>query len=275
VGARIGLCVGSATALAILLHPPEHAFWIPLTVAVVLRPEYGPVLVRSLHRLAGTVVGIGAVAVLFAITSTPAWLAAAAALALGLAAFAAPRLYGLAVVGITGSALLSIAVGDPRGLQPGARLLDTVLGCAVALVGGVGLWPRRGLPDQPRTFAATTAALARQIDLELRPDSAAPARSAVTEEAYRRAHAWSTELERDLAEPDPGRTAAAWLPVALQLERTVDLVCAAGTRVRQAPGAVLPDRGADLRNLLRDRPAATTPTDASALLAAVGTGLSR
>src|SRR6185503_12099128 len=99
VGARIGLCVGLATALAILLHPPEHAFWIPLTVAVVLRPEYGAVLVRAVHRFLGTVAGVIAVAALVTLTSTPAWLALAAALALGGAAFAAPRVYGLAVVG--------------------------------------------------------------------------------------------------------------------------------------------------------------------------------
>ena len=214
VGARIGLCVGLATALAILLHPPEHAFWIPLTVAVVLRPEYGAVLVRAVHRFLGTVVGVVAVAALVTLTSTPAWLALAAALALGGAAFAAPRVYGLAVVGITGSALLSVAVGDPQGVQVWARLLDTSLGCALALVVGVLLWPRRGLPDQSRVFATGVAALARQIG------------GSDADEAYRVAHDWRAELERGLAEPDPARAAAAWLPVAIRLEHAVDVVAA-------------------------------------------------
>ena len=273
-GARIGLGIGVATALAIVLHPPQHAFWIPLTVAVVLRPEYGAVLVRSLHRLGGTIVGVGVVAVLLAVTSSPVWLSLFAALSLGLAAFAAPRIYGLAVVGITGSALLSVAFGDPHGVEPWARLLDTVLGCAIALVAGVLLWPRRGVPDQSRAFAAATAALARQIDLELRPDAAVSARGAVTDEAYRTAHAWRAELERSLAEPDPARAAAAWLPVALQLERTVDAVCAAGTRARDHPAENAPDRRDELLDLLRDRPGRdTTPTRASALLTATVTGL--
>jgi uncharacterized membrane protein YccC len=99
----------------------------------VLRPEYGAVLVRSLHRLAGTIVGVVLVALLLAATVSP-WLGLAATAALGLAAFSAPRLYGLAVVGITGSALLSIAISAPGALQPWARLLDTVIGCAIALV---------------------------------------------------------------------------------------------------------------------------------------------
>lgn len=238
VGARIGLCVGLATALAILLHPPQHAFWIPLTVAVVLRPEYGAVLVRAVHRFLGTVVGVVVVAVLVTLTSTPAWLALAAALALGGAAFAAPRVYGLAVVGITGSALLSIAVADPQGVQVWARLLDTALGCALALVVGVLLWPRRGLPDQSRVFAAGVARL---------PD---------LEEAYRFAHDWRAELERGLAEPDPARAAAAWLPVAVQLEHAVDVVAAHD------------DRPAVLARLADHEPV-TTPAQASRLLTRV------
>ena len=265
-GARIGLCVGLATALAILLHPPQHAFWIPLTVAVVLRPEYGAVITRSLHRLAGTVVGVVVVAVLLSLTSSPAWLCVAAALALGLAAFTAPRLYGLAVVGITGSALLSIAVGDPLAVEPWARLLDTVLGCAVALVAGVVLWPRRGLPDQERTFDGALNALGRQIDLELRPEVAERDRSAATDEAYRVAHAWRAQLERDVAEPDPAHAAAAWLPVAMQLERTVDAVCAAGARSRRAVREDPADVRTELLDLVRDRRDAT-PAGASSLLA--------
>jgi uncharacterized membrane protein YccC len=248
VGARIGLCVGLATALAILLHPPQHAFWIPLTVAVVLRPEYGAVLVRSVHRFLGTVVGVVAVAVLVTLTSTPAWLALAAALALGGAAFAAPRVYGLAVVGITGSALLSVAVGDPQGVQVWARLLDTALGCALALVVGVLLWPRRGLPDQSRVFATGVAALTRQI-------------GSASDEAYRFAHDWRAELERGLAEPDPARAAAAWLPVAIRLEHAVDVVAATGG-----------DRAAALALLAGHEPV-TTPAQASRLLTRVVAGL--
>lgn len=244
MGARIGLCVGVATALALVLHPPTHAYWIALTVAVVLRPEYGAVLVRAVHRLVGTVVGVLLVAVVLELTRSPIWLAVAAAAALGLAGLARPRLYGLAVVGITGSALFSIAVGDPAAVEPWARLLDTVLGCAVALVAGVLLWPRRGVPDQPRAFARAVAALEGMLRSR---DAAA------TDDAYRAAHAWRAELERDLAEPDPAHAAAAWLPVALQLEHVVDLAAAAGDPV-----------AADLLH-----GAVATPPDASALLTAV------
>lgn len=219
-GARIGVCVGVATALAIVLRTPAHAYWIPLTVAVLVRPEYGSVLVRSLHRLAGTIVGVTVVAGLLAFSPTPAWTVAVAALSLGLAAFGATRLYGLAVVGITGSALFSVALTSPAGFDPWARFVDTVLGCAVALVVSVLLWPRRGLLDPAHGFARAAAALATYAE---HPETT------TADDAYRRAHLWREQLERDLTEPDPTRAAATWLPVALRLEHVVDLVAAAPT----------------------------------------------
>jgi len=153
--------------------------------------------------------------------------------------------YGLAVVGITGSALLSIAVADPQGVQVWARLLDTALGCALALLVGVVLWPRRGLPDQSRVFAGGVAVLARQLG------------GSDPDETYRFAHDWRAELERGLAEPDPARAAAAWLPVAIQLEHAVDAVAATDG-----------DRAAVLA-LLADPAPVSTPAQASRLLARV------
>ena len=267
VGARIGVCMGLATALAILLHPPQHAFWIPLTVAVVLRPEYGAVTARSVHRLAGTLAGIALVGVLLSHTTSQAALIVAGSLAQGLAGFAMPRFYGLAVIGITGSALLSVAIADPTAAEPVARMLDTLLGCAIVVVAGVVLWPRRGLPDQRRVFGAAVEALARQIEVELRPDTAPSARAAVADEAYRAAHAWRGALERDLVEPDPRHAAAAWLPVAIQLEHTVDAVRAALARTCAVPVEIPTDARAELAELLGVRP--TTPVDAARMLSTI------
>jgi uncharacterized membrane protein YccC len=126
---------------------------------------------------------VSLVVALLALTTSPAWITTIAAISLGLAAFGAPRLDGLAVVGITGSALLSVALSTPAGFDPWARLLDTVLGCAIAFIVGVVLWPRWGLPDQRLGFARATLALADYAERE----TAVPE---VTDEAYRWAHAW-------------------------------------------------------------------------------------
>ncbi|MBL8928033.1 MAG: FUSC family protein [Pseudonocardia sp.] len=254
-GARIGVCVGLATAVAILLRTPAHAFWIPLTVAVVVRPEYGSVLVRSLHRLVGTVLGVTVVAILLALNPSPTWITAIAAVSLGLASFGAPRLYALAVVGITGSALLSVALSTPVGFDPWARLVDTVVGCCVALVAGVLAWPRRGLPDQPRAFAQATAALAAYADRT--PADPRLTDPRLIDEAYQRAHDWRAQLDRDLSEPDPTQTASDWLPVAHRLEHLVDAVVATTDPARRA------DTGALLQSRVH------TAAEATALLAQV------
>ena len=230
-GARSATCIGAATGLALLLHPPQHAYWIPLTVAMVLRPEYGSVLARSVHRLLGTVCGAALVAVLVVAAIGPVPLIVGAACALGLAVLANARLYGLAVVGITGSALLSIALSAPQDIEPWARLLDTVLGCAIAVVVGLLAWPARGLPDQHRALATTTTTLGAQVAAELDPVASTAIRAAARDDSYRQAHAWRAELERALAEPDPSHAAAGWLPVALAVERTVDALAAVGARL--------------------------------------------
>jgi hypothetical protein len=146
-------------------------------------------------------------------------------------------------------------------------MLDTLLGCAIVVVAGVVLWPHRGLPDQRRVFGAAVEALARQIDLGLRPDTAPSARATVADEAYRAAHAWRGALERDLVEPDPHHTAAAWLPVAIQLEHTVDAVRAALARTCAVPVEIPTDVRAELAELLRVRP--TTPVDAARMLSKI------
>jgi uncharacterized membrane protein YccC len=232
VGERLALCVGVATLAAALLHSTEHAYWIPLTVATVLRPEYGSVFARFVHRALGTLLGVLVVSGAVALT-TSAWvLAAVGALALGGAVLAGPRLYGLSVVGITTSALVGSALADPAGVEPWVRLGDTALGCLIVLVLGYLVWPRRGEPDPAGRSARVAAAVAAYADLELRvPDD--PRLADARDEAYRRAHAWHDALLQRLADPPPaGPAAAVWAPVAARLEGLVDAVSATGARIR-------------------------------------------
>jgi hypothetical protein len=125
-----------------------------------------------------------------------------------------------------------------------------VLGCAIALVAGVLAWPHRGLPDQSRAFVQATTALAAYADR-------GPADPEITDEAYRRAHDWRAQLDRDVAEPDPAHTAIDWLPVAHRLEHLIDAVAASAD----------PARRADVATLLRIP--VHTPAEATALLAQV------
>jgi uncharacterized membrane protein YccC len=270
VGARLAVCVGVATLVASLLHSTEHAYWIPLTVATVLRPEYGSVFARFVHRALGTVAGVLLMACTLSLT-TSAWvLITVGALALGFAVLAGPRLYGLSVVGITTSALVASALADPARVEPWIRLGDTALGCLVVLVLGYLVWPRHGEPDPARRTAQVAAAVAAYADLELRlPDD--PRLAGARDEAYRWAHTWHNALQQRLADPPPaGRDAAAWTPVAARVEDLADAVSAAGARIRA--GNDPPDDAArqEIVRAISAVGGPRVPDEALAALASVG-----
>lgn len=139
-GSRLALCFGTGMALASTLDQGRHSFWLPLTIAVVVRSEYGPVAVRVASRVTGTVIGalLATMVILFQPDSIV--LAVAAIIGMAFGAFAAPRHYALSVVGITLSALLSGEIGLDERVIPLVRLGDTLLGCLVALVLGHFIW---------------------------------------------------------------------------------------------------------------------------------------
>ncbi|HEU5486896.1 MAG TPA: FUSC family protein [Microlunatus sp.] len=147
-GLRLGLGMGLATAVTLALHPSEHAFWLPLTVAAVIRPEYGSVWARTVNRVGGTVIGAAAAAGLLLVVPTGLPTAGAAALALGFAAWTAPRLYGLSIIGVTASALLSGSIARTDAVGPGWRLVDTLIGALIAL-SVEGLWGHGDRPTRP------------------------------------------------------------------------------------------------------------------------------
>ena len=53
---RLMTCMGVAAVLSEVL-PLERSYWVPLTVAVILKPDYGSVFARALQRAIGTIAG--------------------------------------------------------------------------------------------------------------------------------------------------------------------------------------------------------------------------
>ena len=53
---RLMTCMGVAGVVSEVL-PLQRSYWVPLTVAIVLKPDYGSVFARALQRGIGTVVG--------------------------------------------------------------------------------------------------------------------------------------------------------------------------------------------------------------------------
>ncbi|MGW4484748.1 FUSC family protein [Amycolatopsis sp. NPDC004368] len=231
-GVRLAWCVGIATVLAEVVHPEGHAYWLPLTVAVVVRTEYGTVFVRTVNRVAGTMAGaLVAVPALAAFGS--GWpIALVAALSIGFAVLAAPKLYALSVVGVTASALLSACIAVPDTEFPLVRVTDTLLGCVVALVFGYLLWPGRHALPAKADLAATARQVVEYLRATVAPGGTRLGYQAVRDETYRVVHETRTVLAAALADPPPlGALAAAALPSAVALEDAADGITAVRERL--------------------------------------------
>jgi hypothetical protein len=139
----IGIFVGLSLLVAQLLNL-QRAYWVPVScIAVIQGQSLRAVWNRQLQRVLGTAVGLLVAWTLLTLPLTP-W---SIALAITVLAFiiesVVVRHYGVAVMFITPLTifLAEAAVTDrgAAGALMQARLLDTVVGCVVGLIGGVCL----------------------------------------------------------------------------------------------------------------------------------------
>jgi Fusaric acid resistance protein-like len=139
----IGLSVGVSLVLAQLLQL-ERAYWVPVScLAVIQGMSLRAVWTRQIHRLAGTGVGLLLAWGLLALP-LDRWGVSLMMIALAFVTeVLVVRHYGLAVIFITPLTLfLAEATRLGQGSQDAilqARLLDTVLGSMVGLIGGICL----------------------------------------------------------------------------------------------------------------------------------------
>lgn len=140
---RTGICLAVAVWIGRLLAL-SHGYWIPMTVAIVLRADYGATFSYGLLRVAGTMTGLLLTTGLLHFLSPDPWtrLAVMAVLCTAFRYFGAVH-YGVAVTALTGMVVLLLALaGEPAEPTMVSRLIATVLGSAMAL-GAYGLWPTR------------------------------------------------------------------------------------------------------------------------------------
>ena len=181
---RSAVCFSFALWLGRVL-PVQHGYWIPMTVAIVLRADYAATFSYGLLRVVGTVLGLLLTTALIHVLPTSAWvhLAVLALLCAGFRYFGNVH-YGIAVASLTGLVVLLLAfVGEAPEPTVMARLIDTVIGSAIALA-AYGLWPtwekgrtRETLAQMLRAYAEYLAALAGG-DAQARRDGRQSARVA-------------------------------------------------------------------------------------------------
>jgi hypothetical protein len=133
---------GTVTTAAGLGHP----YWAMIAAVVPLAaPGLRPQVVRGLHRVLGTVLGLALAGGLLLVPfPEPALIVLIAALQ-AVTELLVVRNYGAALVFVTPLALLVVALADPEPIGPllTSRLIETAIGVAVGVATAVLTRPRR------------------------------------------------------------------------------------------------------------------------------------
>ncbi|MFD0502975.1 FUSC family protein [Streptomyces chiangmaiensis] len=169
--ALLAVCVLVAQLCAEALHGPR-SYWLPMTVAFVYKPDFGPVFRRALHRCVGTVVGVASIGAVSLLTHSTYALIGVVALFGALMAVGVRHHYALATTGLTAVVFVLVdLLGDHRALY-GPRILDTALAAAIVLVLHFAVWPGSAAG---RANTRTEAALAAAVRGIPHPATGAPA----------------------------------------------------------------------------------------------------
>src|SRR6516165_6803271 len=146
---RLGVATGLGGLLASVFHL-TRGYWIPMTVVLVLKPNFGGTLQRSVQRTTGTVCGALLAAVLLFFLKDSLLLFPILAV-LSFATFTLRnRNYGLFALALTPMVMVMLDVAHPITVSDSLfRILYTVIGSIVALASGYLLfptWESRRLP---------------------------------------------------------------------------------------------------------------------------------
>jgi len=145
-----------------------RSYWIALSAAVVLRPDFTATMSRGLARVGGTVVGVGAIGAIVGGLHPDAAAVVVLVALTGWGAFCFYQSsYTVGVAFLTGLVLMLAGVGQPATLAlAGYRLLDSVIGGSVALVAYL-LWPTWSKAEAQQSLARLVAAQRRYVSAVL------------------------------------------------------------------------------------------------------------
>jgi uncharacterized membrane protein YccC len=151
---RLAICIALGDLIAHSFSLPR-SYWLNMTVALVLKPDFGSTFSRGVLRLAGTYGGLLVATVLFHFTSPTA---AAHVVSIGVLAFIM-RSTGRANYGLLVTVLSALIVFlfSLNGVAPhdviASRALNTTIGGALALA-IYGIWPTRERTQAPQAMAS-------------------------------------------------------------------------------------------------------------------------
>jgi uncharacterized membrane protein YccC len=163
---RLGVATGLGSLLASVFHL-TRGYWIPMTVVLVLKPNFGGTLQRSVQRVTGTICG-ALLAVLILLFLKDSILLLPVLSILSFAAFTLRnRNYGLFALALTPMVMVMLDVAHPITVSDSLfRILYTIIGSLVALVSGYlffPTWESRRLPVYIAEALRSEAAFARAL----------------------------------------------------------------------------------------------------------------
>ncbi len=132
---RLAVCIAIGEAVSRGLDW-RRSYWLPMTIAIVLKPDFTATFSRGVLRLAGTFIGLLLATALFHLLH-PATIAEVALLTVFMFILRCfgPANYGLVVIAVTALVVLLIALtGDSPNAVMAARALNTTAGGIIALL---------------------------------------------------------------------------------------------------------------------------------------------
>jgi uncharacterized membrane protein YccC len=157
---RVAVTIAIGELLTRLL-PLNHGYWLTVTATLIMQPSFGTTWLRAIERVAGSVTGSAFAAALGLIFQSP--LAVAIALFPLTALTMAMRTvnYTLYIFFLTPQFVLVAGLGDPGAnelMLTVYRVVDTLIGGALALAGSLLLWPSWEPAQLPRLLSAAIRA---------------------------------------------------------------------------------------------------------------------
>ncbi len=161
---RLGAAAAIATAIAEVARLPR-GYWVVVTVLVVLKPNFGGTIQRVIQRIAGTIVG-GVIAMLISIFVRDERMLFLCVALLAFTSFSIRAFgFGFFTLVVTPLFMVLMDLANPGDWAVSLfRILDTLIGGVLALIGGYALfpiWERQRLPSQ---LARTLLALKEYFD---------------------------------------------------------------------------------------------------------------
>jgi uncharacterized membrane protein YccC len=138
---RLAVCLGLGDALGRAISV-QRTYWIPMTIAIVLKPDFTATVSRGILRLSGTFAGLVLATVLFHfVHSGIATDITLLAVFIFLLRWVGPTNYGIFVTALSALVVLLIALtGVPPREVISARAINTAIGGVLAMV-AYAVWP--------------------------------------------------------------------------------------------------------------------------------------